>query len=137
MTLMLKTSLKTTRPSEARHLVVFRREDMCANWPFVGGLWRWDDGEIAVSFSTRKSAYRDPADINHGNIEHFGEQRLARSLDDGETWLEEQTQLLYRKSEMYHRLSFDETQESPVRLDYSDPDRTRSAERWAHPLRAT
>ena len=118
----MQTSLQTIRPAQARHLVVFRRDDLCANWPFVGGLWRWEDGEIAVSFSTRESAYQSTWDTGHGYIERYGEQRMARSFDDGETWPEEEVQVLYTKPDMYQRLAFDTQAREPVSLDYTDPD---------------
>jgi len=94
---------------------------MCANWPFVGGLWRWDDGEIAVSFTTCESAYKNPGDTEHGRIESRGEQRLARSFDDGETWPDDAVQVLYAMPDMLQRLAFGPPPE-PVRLDYANPD---------------
>ena len=118
----MKTSLDIMQPGEARQVVVFRNEAMCANWPFVGGLWRWDDGEMAVSFSTGACSYRVTGETGHERIESHGEQRLARSFDDGETWPADAVEVLYAKPDVHRSLAFGDGSPEPLSLDYTDPD---------------
>ena len=96
---------KPRSPKSAEHLVVWRDEDYYCGWPFNGGMWRFDDGEIAVGFVRGRCDYSDPATLGHSVVDcQNGEHVILRSSDGGLTWPADSETLVYRRPEWDERV---------------------------------
>lgn len=67
--------------------IVYRKEGEFAAWPFNGGMWQFNDGEIVVGFTRAKADYGNLENIQHGKMDpNGGEQAFIRSFDGGKSW---------------------------------------------------
>ena len=80
--------------------VVYRKEDEFCAWPFNGGMWQFEDGEIVVGFTRSKADYSAHENIQHGKMDpDGGEQVLIRSFDGGKTWPEDTITTMFKRPE--------------------------------------
>lgn len=76
-----------TRPSSCEHVVVYRDPAYFAGWPFNGGFWQFEDGELVVGFIRGKCDYQSHQCVWHNKIDNeAGEHVFLRSTDGGRTW---------------------------------------------------
>jgi BNR repeat-like domain len=69
------------------HSILYRNENEFCSWPFSGGMWQFDGGEVVVGFTRAPVDYANPKDLSHSRIEReVGTHCLARSFDGGLTW---------------------------------------------------
>lgn len=116
------------RPEEIEHIVVYRREDEYAGWPFNGGFWHFGDGELLVGFNRNKCPYKTLDDVRHSQIQLGGGQLVVmRSKDGGYTWpLEELKVVVRSKAELRSKILHYPPERSPLPkpkpADFSNPD---------------
>ncbi len=80
------------------HSILYRNESEFCAWPFSGGMWQFDDGEIVVGFTRAPVNYANASDLGHGRIEcEVGTQCLIRSPDGGITWNSNQVEALHSR----------------------------------------
>lgn len=81
------------RPLEAEHVVVYRNEREFAGWPFNGGFWQFEDGELALGFMTGPCDYSGENSCGHDivDVSHV----ILRSRDGGKTWPKETLTTVY------------------------------------------
>jgi len=93
---------KTIRPNEIEHIVVYRKDDEYAGWPFNGGFWQFGNGELLVGFIRNKCRYRSPEDVSHSRIQlGNGQLVMIRSKDNGQTWpIEDLKVIIKSKAEL-------------------------------------
>jgi hypothetical protein len=101
------STIKSVRPLKCEHVVVYRRNDEYAGWPFNGGIWNFGD-DILVGFVRNKCAYRSPQDVDHRRVQYVGGQFVViRSGDGGRTWLQDELQVLYgNKAELHAKVEY-------------------------------
>jgi len=80
-------------PHEMKHIVVYRKEDEFAGWPFNGGMWQFQDGELLLGFFRGACDYKSPGCAGHRKVDV--EHCLIRSKDGGETWPIESMSTVY------------------------------------------
>jgi len=130
----MPTIRRAVKPEEIEHLIVYRRDDEYAGWPFNGGFWNFGNGELLVGFNRNKCAYKDPSDVSHGKIQlGEGQHVLMRSKDFGRAWPPEDLQILVKsKSELRAKISGYLPECSPLpkptSADFSNPDVAMAAE---------
>jgi disulfide oxidoreductase YuzD len=76
------------RAANAEHVVVHYEPGRIAGWPANYGIWSWGD-EILVSFS--QGYYKEKPHQHSIDESKPGKRAFARSLDGGETWSLEDT----------------------------------------------
>jgi len=92
---------KPIRPDEIEHIVVYRRDDEYAGWPFNGGFWQFGNGELLVGFNRNKCRYQSPEDVRHRNIQLGNGQLVTmRSKDGGYTWPPEDLNVIIESKAM-------------------------------------
>ena len=115
------------RPDDVGHIVVYRRNDEYAGWPFNGGFWHFGGEELLVGFNRNKCSYTSPRDVSHSRIQlGDGQLVLMRSKDGGRTWPIESLQILVKsKAELRTKILFYPPDVSPFPkpkpVDFSDP----------------
>jgi len=72
------------KPREMEHVVVYRKEGEFSGWPFNGGMWRFQDGELLLGFFRGSCDYKSPGCTGHRKVDV--EHCLIRSRDGGRTW---------------------------------------------------
>ena len=94
------------------HVTVYRDSRYFCGWPFNGGFWQFEDGELAVGFIRGSCGYGDRHSVGHSVVDNlYGEQLIARSTDGGITWPKEAI------TSVYQRPAFDEiTKTAPFQL---------------------
>lgn len=116
------------KPEEIEHIIVYRREDEYAGWPFNGGFWNFGGGELLVGFNRNRCLYKTPSDVRHGQIQ-LGEGQLVvmRSKDGGRTWPIEDLRIVFRsKAELRAKVQHHPPDACPLPkpkpADFSSPD---------------
>ena len=88
---------KPIKPEEMEHIIVYRKEDEYAGWPFNCGFYHFGNDELLVGFNRNKCLYRTPQDVRHRNIQlGKGQVVTLRSKDRGRTWPIESLQILIK-----------------------------------------
>lgn len=72
---------------EKHDVVVYRKDDEFAGWPFNGGFWQFSDGELLLGFMRGQCNYRDENCTAHATVDQ--QYVTIRSFDGGETWAED------------------------------------------------
>jgi hypothetical protein len=72
------------RPDDIEHVIVYRRNDEYAGWPFNGGFWHFGNGELLVGFNRNKCSYMSPNDVRHSRIQMGDGQLVMMRSKDGE-----------------------------------------------------
>ena len=82
---------------DVQHTRICGSKDTVCHWPRQGGLWYWGDDEILVGHIHAPCQYKNRDEVAHGQHGMFSRAvvRLNRSLDLGQTWPEELTQVVY------------------------------------------
>lgn len=125
---MQKKFQEPIKPEKMEHVIVYRKDDEYAGWPFNGGFWHFGNGELVVGFNRNKCLYKTPQDITHRNIQlGNGQVVTLRSKDAGQTWPIEGLQILIRsKAELRAKLQYFSIDQSifpkPKPTNFSDPD---------------
>ena len=70
--------------TEMKHVVVYRNEAEVSGWPFNGGMWQFEDGELAVGFARGPCDYERLGCTGHDTVDV--EHVILRSRDGGKTW---------------------------------------------------
>lgn len=78
-----------------KHVTIYRHPNVYAGWPANHGAWQWDD-ELLVGFLI--GPY-DAGRSMHKIAEPY-QLAQARSLDGGETWKQERTNISVRDGEL-------------------------------------
>jgi len=92
--------MSTTRPTSTQHVIVYRDDRYFSGWPFNGGFWQFNDGELAVGFVRGEVDYTDPQTLGHKRVDHDrGEHVILRSSDGGITWPIAEMVTVYRRPE--------------------------------------
>ncbi len=118
---------KPVRPEEIEHIVVYRKDDEYAGWPFNGGFWNLN-GELLVGFNRNKCPYKTPSDVKHSQIQLGGGQLVVmRSKDGGHTWpIGELKTVIRSKDELRAKIQHYPPDASPFPkpkpADFSNPD---------------
>lgn len=69
------------------HVVVYRSDNHFCGWPFNGGFWQFNDGELLVGFIRGKCDYAVADTVGHHAVDALnGEHLLLRSTDGGYSW---------------------------------------------------
>lgn len=107
-TIRMGQSMKTIALEEYEHIVVYKKEDEYAGWPFNCGLWKFSGNEILVGFIRNKCAYRFPEDVSHRRIQYINGQFVTiRSRDGGRTWLQNELKTIYNsKAELRAKIQY-------------------------------
>jgi len=80
--------------------IVYRKDNEFAAWPFNGGMWQFNDGEIVVGFTRSKADYGKLENIQHGKMDpDGGEQVFIRSFDGGKSWPEDSITTFFKRPE--------------------------------------
>ncbi|WP_135824992.1 sialidase family protein [Halorussus ruber] len=79
----------TSEVPNRTHDVVYRSDDEYCAFPFLGGLWKFGDGEILTAFFTIDCDYSVRGQGEHERLGRFGSIRGMRSFDSGRTWVED------------------------------------------------
>jgi hypothetical protein len=117
----------TIRPGNIEHVVVYRKNDEYAGWPFNGGLWNFGNGELLVGFNRNKCSYMSSEDVGHGQIQlGDGQLVMMRSKDGGRTWPLRDLQILVEsKAELRAKILFYPPSANPLPkpkpVDFSNP----------------
>lgn len=86
---------------DVRHIKVCGSKDTYCGHPRQGGIFNFGDAEIAVIHSHASCAYQDPLDVSHSFINGYASRAkilLQRSLDNGETWPQENNVVIFDAS---------------------------------------
>jgi len=84
---LVNTSIKPAKNTNAEHFVVYRNESEFAAWPYYCGLWKTADGSIVAGFKRVPSDYGRPDAVDHTNLtRNMGEIVVIRSRDNGRSW---------------------------------------------------
>ena len=97
-----------------KNVIVYKEADRFAGWPANNGIWSWGD-EIVVGFTL---GYHDITKFSGHPINRNrpSPQRLARSLDGGETWTIEVPSYYNDEGEEPEPVDLEES------IDFSNPD---------------
>lgn len=121
----MPASREPIKVDEIEHVIVYRRDDEYAGWPFNGGLWNFGGGELLVGFNLNKCSYRDLSDVSHDNIQMDDCKHVTlRSKDGGKTWLTKEMQTITEsKAKLRMKLNWHnlDTFPKPKPIDFSDP----------------
>ncbi len=113
----------TTRPSPAQNVIVYRDNTYFAGWPFNGGFWQFDDGELVVGFVRGKCDYTSEGCTTHRTIDEVGgEHVFLRSTDGGLTWPASSMSKAYTRPDIDEQLAAYEPPANPVTFDPASPD---------------
>jgi len=119
---------KAIKPEEIEHVVVYRRDDEYAGWPFNGGFWHFGNGELLVGFNRNRCSYKTLEDVRHDRIQ-LGDGQLVtmRSKDGGHTWpIEDLTIIIRSKAELRAKILHYPSDRNPLMkpkpADFSNPD---------------
>ena len=119
---------KAVKPEEIEHVVVYRKDDEYAGWPFNGGFWNFGNGVLIVGFNRNKCAYRESLDVRHARIQlGNGQHVLMRSRNGGRTWPIEDLQVLVKskaelRAKVLHYLPETNPLPKPKPADFSNSD---------------
>lgn len=120
----IPTTRRTIKPEEIEQVIVYRRDDEYAGWPFNGGFWNLNR-ELLMGFIRNKCTYKDPLDVSHDKIQLQGQHVLIRSKDFGRTWQDPYI-LVRSKAELRAKISSYPTEHNPLPeptpADFSNPD---------------
>jgi Neuraminidase (sialidase) len=84
---LVNTSTRPAKNTNAEHFVVYRNDREFAAWPYYCGLWKTADGSIVGGFKRVPSDYGRPDAVDHTNLtRNMGEIVVIRSPDNGRTW---------------------------------------------------
>lgn len=97
---MLRSSGDTVLLNDKHEVAIYRNDEYASNWPFTGGMYRYDDGEIAVGFTRLKCDEPGKKQVNHMHLDTWGELCIVRSYDDGETWDMDNVEVVVDKREL-------------------------------------
>ncbi|MDW8061846.1 MAG: sialidase family protein [Nitrososphaerota archaeon] len=108
--------MKICRLEEYENIIVYRRDDEYAGWPFNCGLWNFGGGEILIGFVRNRCRYSSTDDVRHMRIQYDGGQLVvARSTDGGYTWPEDQLKVLIEsKAELRAKIQYYTTNGAPL-----------------------
>ncbi|MEM2389879.1 MAG: sialidase family protein [Ignisphaera sp.] len=114
-------------PKECEHIVVYRKNDEYAGWPFNGGLWRFGNSDVVVGFIRNRCAYRSLEDVSHRRVQYVDGQFVTiRSRDGGRTWLQDELKIIYNsKAELRAQLQYYLTLNKfprPMPIDFTSSD---------------
>lgn len=126
---------RAASPAPPRHVTVFQEAGRYGGWPANHGAWNWGN-EILVGF--------DDGEFNAQQKGHTltrtvsPKQRLARSLDGGETWTIEEPADLRLPSDVGYQDTYPPGEgrplgDSPGGLDFTHPDAAFTARMTKNP----
>ncbi|WP_436927495.1 sialidase family protein [Halosimplex amylolyticum] len=125
---MASPTAETHSLQDVTHSVVHRNPDEFAAWPFNGGMWLLGDEEVAVGFFAHDCDYAVESHLNHRRISTYGEIRLSRTHNGGNTW--ESPEVVGRFPDISEQVLHGRTVEVDS-VDLSDPETLLMA--WAAP----
>ncbi|MBS7611270.1 exo-alpha-sialidase [Candidatus Bathyarchaeota archaeon] len=118
---------ETIYPDDIEHVIVYRKNNEYAGWPFNGGFWHFGNGELLVGFNRNKCSYTSPKDVRHSQIQLGNGQLVTmRSTDGGRTWPLKNLQILVEsRAELRAKILFYPPDASPLPkpqpVNFSDP----------------
>ncbi len=108
---------------DARHEVIYRRDDEFCAWPFLGGLWRPADGSLLLGFTRTPANYARPDDVHHDNLgQSKGILVTIRSPDGGRSWPAESIQPLHDLSTPLDVIAEADPFATDAAVDFCAPD---------------
>jgi hypothetical protein len=87
------------------HNIIYKDKNYFAGWPFNGGMWQFNDEEIAVGFVRGKCDYESQHSTKHWIVDRDqGEHLIIRSFDGGHTWDTDNMTSIYTRPEFDNKV---------------------------------
>ncbi len=116
---------ETVKLKEQENIIIYRKNDRFAAWPFNIGVYKYPGDEVVVGFVSKYCLYEKPYQVGHGYYWPGKKQETihAHSYDGGKTWKEENFRYLVEVDDFAWRNTYEKDSIKPQEkaIDFTDP----------------